>query len=88
MYALDRGAVIDFAIADMVGGKDSWVRQKQNQDMRDAEKREEEFLGKLHEYQGKVKDMVLQTGIIKEEPKHDPVIELKRKNKLRYLFKT
>lgn len=37
MYALDRGAVIDFAISDMVGGKESQMKVKVSNERAEAD---------------------------------------------------
>lgn len=63
MYALDKHAIVDQAVEDMVGAQ-SKLKQKVEVERINLKQREAEHDKKVEEYVSRVKQMVKETGIV------------------------
>ena len=87
MYALDKHATVDQAVEDMVGAN-SQLKQNIQYERSNLKEREIEHEKQVQGYVCRVKQMVRETGIVKDidDPSEKKEFEKKRKKRLFTIF--
>lgn len=84
MYGLDKKATVDMAVSDMAGSK-SQMKCAIERDRKEFEGREAAHEQRVEEYVQRAKEMVKDTGILKEvDPKDMAEWEAKRRKRCKF----